>query len=144
MKDNQYIIGSIGEDLVTEHFKFSEKTDDWYDSTKDGTIQDFTYEVKTMRLNFRDNGFWIHENQWKKVDGVDLLFFVKVPEKEEEGLRLYQMLDHKRTFKMITHKGKKVRVYPFTRCLLLDIIYDNRALQVLEASKSISTWSRVA
>jgi hypothetical protein len=56
------LIGSIGEDIVDEWFEYTKKTEDWYDSKKDGTIAYLTYEVKTLTLNEKYQGFWIEQN----------------------------------------------------------------------------------
>jgi len=135
------LIGSIGEDIVDEWFEYTKKTEDWYDSKKDGTIAYLTYEVKTLTLNEKYQGFWIEQNQWKKLDGVDLLFFVKVPRYDvSEGLRLYQMSNHRENYQLINHKGRQVRNYLFTKCLPYGIITDNRVQKVLEASESLRTY----
>lgn len=141
-KDAKTLIGEIGEDIVYESFKFAQKTSDWYDAVKDGMIgPNLMYEVKTARLNYRDQGFWMAENQWKKLDGCDILFFVKVPEEVEEGLRLYQMTNHRENFNVFTHKNIRYRNYWFTKCMPCDIITDERVKTVVELSKSLQTWS---
>jgi hypothetical protein len=86
--------GELGEQIVEEHFKHAERSDDWYDSEKDGTIKDKTYEVKTFRLNNRDQGFWVESSQFRKLDNVDILYFVKIPESLEEGATIYECLNH--------------------------------------------------
>ena len=135
------LIGSVGEDIVDEWFEYTKKTEDWYDSKKDGTIAYLTYEVKTLTLNEKYQGFWIEQNQWKKLDGVDLLFFVKVPRYDvSEGLRLYQMSNHRENYQLINHKGRQVRNYLFTKCLPYGIITDDRVQKVLEASESLRTY----
>lgn len=137
----KYLIGSIGEDIVDEWFQYTKKTEDWYDCKKDGTIAHLTYEVKTLTLNEKYQGFWIEQNQWKKLDGVDLLFFVKVPRYDvSEGLRLYQMSNHRENYRTINHKGRQVRNYLFTKCLPYGIISDDRVQKVLEASESLRTY----
>ena len=87
--------GEIGEQLVEEFFPKAERTDDWFDSKKDGTIREKTYEVKTFRLNNRDQGFWVESSQFTKLDNVDILYFVKIPESLSEGATIYECIDHK-------------------------------------------------
>ena len=137
----KFLIGSIGEDIVDEWFEYTKKTEDWYDCKKDGTIAHLTYEVKTLTLNEKYQGFWIEQNQWKKLDVVDLLFFVKVPRYDaSEGLRLYQMSNHRENYRLVNHKNRQVRNYLFTKCLPYGIITDDRVQKVLEASESLRTY----
>ena len=135
-------IGKVGEDIVNEAIIFTEKTPDWFDAKKDGRIGYLTYEVKTLRINHRDQGFWMPENQWKKLDGVDLFFIVKVPEEVEEGLRLYQMVNHHKNYTIVHHGSKRFRNYLFTKCMPYDIITDDRVKSVMEASQSLQTWKK--
>jgi hypothetical protein len=139
-KDHQLAIGKLGEDIVKESLKFAVQTDDWYDSQKDGTIGKIKYEVKTQRKNIKHNGFWIHSGQWQKCDSVDALFFVQVPENENDPINLYLMTNHKENYEIINWNGKKVRNYLFTKCMKLDTITDARADQMFEHSDATRTW----
>ena len=67
--------GEIGEQLIEEFFPKAERTDDWFDSKKDGTIREKTYEVKTFRLNNKDQGFWVDSSQFRKLDNVDTVSY---------------------------------------------------------------------
>lgn len=143
MQDNSAAkIGAIGEDLVVEFFDRATKSKDWYDSKKDGKMDGLTYEVKTHRLNYKWKGFWILENQFKKLDNVDILFFVQVPESEEDALILWLCTNHKVSFEQFNFKGKTMRNYPLSKCLYLGKTKDERANQVLEYSQQISTVDR--
>lgn len=144
MTDSAFTIGDIGEQLVYEFYHRATRTDNWYDSRKDGLINNLTYEVKTFRLNFKTRGFWVDESQFRKLDGVDLLFFVKVPEKIEDGLVLYLATNHHTRYESFLHKGKKMRNYPLTFCWELGRIEDNRVKIVYDNSISISQYKRYA
>lgn len=135
------LIGSIGEDIVDEFFQYTKKTKDWYDGKKDGTIAHLIYEVKTLTLNEKYQGFWIEQNQWKKLDEADLFFIVKVPRLNvSEGLRLYQLVNHHENFHILNYKNRQVRNYLFTKCMPYGIIKDDRVKKVLEASESLRTY----
>lgn len=142
MIDSRVLIGEIGEQLVNEYYDRAVRSNDWFDSKKDGMIDNLTYEVKCLRKNFKTNGFWIPQNQFKKLDSVDLLYFIKVPEQESDGLGLYLCTNHLTNFESFSWKGKSMRNYPFTKCMLLDIIHDERVKKVLEHSMTISTYKR--
>jgi hypothetical protein len=135
--------GEIGEQIVLEFFKDAVQTNDWYDDKKDGTINSMTYEVKTSRLNHSSQSFWIDSKQWSKCDGVDLLFFVKVPEKEEDGIVLYLSINHKAKKSMAyPSDGRICRKYLLTECIPLCIINDSRVQELLECSKALSKHRR--
>jgi hypothetical protein len=143
--DVKRLAGEIGERVVLEFFGAAVRANDWYDAKKDGTIHGMTYEVKTMRLNHSSQSFWIGSKQWPKCDGVDLLFFVKVPEKEDDGIVLYLSINHKAK-KSIAYPsdGRICRKYPLTECIPLCTINDNRVQELLEHSKALSKHKRFA
>lgn len=143
MIDHRERIGRIGEGLVDEFFEAATPTDNWYDSKKDGMINRMTYEVKTLRLNYKHQGFWMPENQWKKLDSVDLLFFVKIPEFIAEGATLYFCANHRTSWRELKHNDKNLRCYPLENCLPLMTARDDRVAELLESSKSISTYGRI-
>ncbi len=145
MKDVRRSAGEIGESIVLEFFGDAVRTHDWYDDKKDGTIHGMTYEVKTSRLNYSSKSFWIDSKQWPKCDGVDLLFFVKIPEKEDDGIVLYLSINHK-TKKSLAYPsdGRICRKYPLTECIPLCTITDSRVQELLEHSKAISKHERFA
>lgn len=144
-KDVRQSAGEIGESIVLEFFRDAVRTHDWYDDKKDGTIHGMTYEVKTMRLNYSSQSFWIDKKQWAKCDGVDLLFFVKVPEKEEDGILLYLSINHKNKKSLAyPSDGRICRKYPLTECIPLCTIRDSRVQELLEHSKAISKHERFA
>jgi len=136
-------MGNIGELAVEEHFD-SQRTDDWYDSRKDGMINNMSYEVKTFRLNGKTKGFWIDKSQWKKVDGVDILIFVRVPETTDERARIYVCINHKNCWqKAYRNDGTGVRSYPLTNCIYIGTIGEERSLQLYEHSVKISKHKRL-
>lgn len=145
MKDVRRSAGEIGESIVLEFFEDAVRTRDWFDDAKDGTINSMTYEVKTSRLNHSSQAFWIDKKQWPKCDGVDLLFFVKVPEKEDDGIVLYLSINHKNKKSLAyPSDGRICRKYPLTECIPLCTITDNRVQELLEHSKAISKHKRFA
>lgn len=143
MLDVKRSAGEIGEQIVSDFFQDARRTNDWYDDKKDGTINGMSYEVKTNRLNYSTQSFWIDKKQWPKCDGVDLLFFVKIPEKEEDGIVLYLSINHKNKKSLAyPSDGRVCRKYPLTECIPLCIINDNRVQELLEHSKAIAKHKR--
>ena len=137
--------GELGEQLIAEHFKHAERTDDWFDSEKDGTLKDKTYEVKTIRLHNKDQGFWINSSQFTKLDNVDILYFVKIPESKEEGATIYECINHtsKDAYEgFIQGQFKQMRSYHLDNCKFIANINDVRTDMIYEYSVSMSKWKR--
>ena len=146
MSDSRYTIGNIGEEAVQRFLK-ANRSEDWYDSEKDGTLGDMTYEVKTFRLNGKTKGFWLGENKtktmWKKVDNVDMLFFVMVPESADELASLYLCIDHKNCWKMTyRNDGTPCRTYPIGKCLHLFSLPKAQSKTLYQNSMNISIYKR--
>lgn len=136
-------IGNIGEEVVSELLTGSVRTDNWYDSKKDGSYNGLTYEVKTFRLNYKTQSFWVDDSQWNKADNVDMLFFVRVPEHIDEELRVYLCIDHKNCWKTFyRNDGTAMRGYPLTNCIPYGSINDDRATIVYESSIASSKHGR--
>ena len=137
--------GEIGEAIIAEHFKDATRTDNWYDSEKDGSIGNETYEVKTIRLNNKFQGFLIDPSQYKKVDGVYHLFVVMVPEEISEGIKVYRYENHTTDYRHITlPSGKMFRCYSINNCKLLFTLYDERVNIIYENSVTMSKHKRYA
>lgn len=144
--DERELIGELGEQVVQEYLN-STRSDYKYDPVKDGTFQDLIYQVKTIRLNHKTRGFWIGDNKtktlWKNLDNVDMLFFIKVPEKEEELATLYMCPNHQKNWvKEFRNDGTGVRSYPLTKCVPLCIVSKERSKVIYENSIKISTHKR--
>jgi len=145
-------IGNIGEEIVDFIYsRFgSKRSDDWYDAQKDGTIyipwnkgRWLTQECKCMRLNNKYQEFWINENQFHKLDNVDILFFIQVPESLEDGLVLYRFKNHTTAFRVFNFKDRILRGYHIDNCKKIMTIHDKELVEeVFYSSKSISTNSR--
>jgi SRSO17 transposase len=147
MFDTRFNIGNIGEEVVNNFFINAIRSKDWYDSKKDGCIGDMTYEVKTFRLNNKTKSFWVGQNKtqtmWNKLDNVDLLFFIKIPESKNEKSILYLSTDHKNSWKMFyKNDGTTCRGYMLNKCLPLTEISIELSNILLENSKSISNHRR--
>lgn len=146
LKDNKRELGELGENIIKELFPRAERAEDWYDSEKDGNIGDLRYEVKTLQLNNRDQGFWMGQNKsntmWDKLDGVDILFWIRVPSPHDRKpiyeLEVYMSIDHKKSWNYtIRNDGVRVRNYPLTKCLKLGSIKDNRVQKAKFLSEQI-------
>ena len=138
-------VGDIGEQLVEEFFPKAERTDDWFDSEKDGTIKEKTYEVKTFRLNNKDQGFWVDSSQFRKLDNVDILYFVKIPESLTEGATIYECINHTSEDayeKFTLGQFKQMRCYFLDNCKFIANINDERTDTIYENSISMSKWKR--
>jgi hypothetical protein len=151
-ESKKVIIGNIGEEIIDFIYsRFgSKRTDDWYDAQKDGTIyvpwqggKWLTQECKTMRLNNKTQEFWIEEKQFWKLDNVDVLFFIKVPESLEEGIHVYRCKDHKHFYRNFVFKDKKFRGYPIINCKEIAVTHEQFLVEeVFNNSKAISTNAR--
>ncbi len=135
-------LGMMGEDLIYEKINKATKTDDWYDSEKDGTIGKQTYEVKTLRLNHKYQGIFIDQKQWKKIDGVDINFWIRVPEYAGEKIKYYRYYADQYSDVVIMN-GTQGRIYPLNRMAFIGIEEDEDiSKKMLENSIKLSTWKR--
>ena len=136
--------GNSGEKLVC-HCYPQAKRGDWYDDEKDGTIDENTYEVKSQRLNIKYQGFWIDQNQFKKLDGVDLLFFVQIPETSNDSVKLFLAPNHTKIYQTKTRPaGGKYRIYPLSKCLLIKEFTDKSVIdEFYEPSKELRTYKNI-
>ena len=142
-------LGAMGEKIIADIIHGAKKTDDWFDSTKDGTITEMVdgkkvekiYEVKTMRLNFKHQGLFIDKTQFKKIDGVDYNFWVRIPEKPEDKIRVYEYYADK--FSDLKMNGTSGRLYGINQMDYVQTI-DNPELTnaMLDLSKSLSVHKR--
>ena len=136
-------IGNIGEVAVQRHHNSDRSF--WHDSKKDGMIRDRSYEVKTIRLNNGTKSFWIGQSQWKKIENVDKLFFIKVPEFEDELAILLECNDHRKCwFNAKTNKGLPMRAFPITSCKEIAKLTPEESIQLYDNSKKISKHQRYA
>jgi hypothetical protein len=135
--------GEIGEQIITEMFSDAIRSEDWFDSEKDGTINGNKYEVKTIRENEKTKGFWMDAKQWPKLDGVEVLFFNRIPEKLEDGIQVYRCEDHRNCWEYCQDRmGRTHRTYPLTSCTLLGTIHDERTKKVYYNSIANSKHKR--
>lgn len=75
-------IGELGEEFIHKRIPRSIRSDYYFDDQKDGIIGGKTYEVKTLKYMAKTNGFWIDPNQYQKLDTVDYIFFISIPDKQ--------------------------------------------------------------
>lgn len=137
--------GEIGEKIINEYFADSKRTDNWYDAEKDGTIGEELYEVKTIRVNHKYNGFLIDSSQYKKVDNVHYLFFVRVPEEISDGIQVYVCEDHKKNYRhVMKNDNTMLRCYSMHNCKLLFTINDERVKIIYDNSVKMSRHKRYA
>lgn len=135
-------IGDIGEDLVQEFFNSTKSTDP-FDPIKDGIMSNnMKYAVKTFRLNKKYKGFWVSDNEtktmWKNLDNVDLIFFVRIPEKVSDLAEIYLAINHKNGYTRVTTKeGVPCRNYLLTNCLKLYNVDKDRSRMLYEHSNPL-------
>lgn len=135
--------GNSGEELVLQCYPQA-KRGDWYDAKKDGTIDENTYEVKSQRLNIKYQGFWIDQNQFKKLDGVDLLFFVQIPETSNDSVKLFLAPNHTKTYQTKTRPTGEYRIYPLNKCLQIREFADKSTIdEFYEPSKELRTYKNI-
>ena len=48
MTNDKITLGALGEQVIYELFENAKKTNDWFDSTKDGTITDDDGSIKIL------------------------------------------------------------------------------------------------
>ena len=142
-------LGAMGEKIIADIIHGAKKTDDWFDSTKDGIITEVVdgkkvekiYEVKTMRLNHKHQGLFIDKTQFKKLDGVDYNFWVRIPEKLEDGIKIYEYYANE--FSDLKMNGTSGRLYDINQMDYVQTI-DKPGLtkQMLDLSKSLSKHKR--
>ena len=142
LAEHRRAAGAIGENLVADFFPFAHKTDDWYDRVKDGFIGNLRYEVKTLRLNKKYQGFWIAENQFQKLDNVDVLIIVNIPETADEQAILYLFNNHKNenSYYQFKYNAKSMRNYKLINCIALCIINKETSKELYEHSKKMRTY----
>ena len=139
--DTRSRIGNVGEEIVVEQIKGAIRTDDWWDSEKDGTIGSERYEVKTIRLNRKTQSFWQSGNL-KKLDEVDRFYIIRVPMDTEplSVCALYVVENHRECFNEARRNdGGKVRAYPLTSCKKLVSMDNDTAKFLRDNSSKIST-----
>lgn len=74
------LIGSIGEELVNNHFSvISKMNEDWYDDKSDSTVLGRSVEIKTSTILDLYQEYWIDASQLDKVRNVDMLIIVDIP-----------------------------------------------------------------
>lgn len=144
--DERETIGDVGEVAVQEFFN-SERSKWKYDPQKDGMIGKLKYQVKTIRLNHKEQGFWIGQNKtktmWGNIDKVDMLIFVRVPETEDELATIYLCINHRDCFRMTARNdGIPIRCYPLTNCVELGKVSPDRSYKIYQNSKQIRTFEK--
>ena len=137
-------MGEIGESYVSSYFSSAVRSTDWFDDQKDGVIDgaDLSYEVKTQRYNMVYRGFIIPPDQYTKVDAVDLLFFVRVPELAHQPMSLYLYPNHQtcKRRRSISVRSTMQRLYPLTKCFQLDSIVNEKSVRLQWLSEQVSTF----
>lgn len=137
-------MGEIGETYVSGYFSSAVRSTDWFDDEKDGVIDgaDLSYEVKTQRYNMAYQGFIIPPDQYAKVDSVDLLFFVRVPELSHQPMSLYMYPNHQtcRRRRSINVRSTMQRLYPLTKCFQLDSMVNEKSERLQWLSDQVSTF----
>jgi hypothetical protein len=137
-------MGEIGERYISDYFSSAVRSTDWFDDQKDGVIDgsDLSYEVKTQRYNFAYRGFIVDSSQYTKVDKVDLLFFVRVPELSSQPMSIYLYANHRMctSRKSVSMRGAMQRLYPLTKCFQLDSIVNEQSARLQWLSDQVSTF----
>jgi hypothetical protein len=77
-------LGALGEALVKDTFEWLGlqvyMSEDRYDTVKDMIVDNESIEVKTLTPIKKSNSFCMQQSQWNKLDNVDRLFFIEVPD----------------------------------------------------------------
>ena len=120
-------LGALGEEIVKgllAEKHVVEMSDYKYDAIKDMTADDQTVEVKTLVLIKKFESFCLGKKQWKKCDEVDRLFFVRVPESENDHIVVYES-ENPRSFRSMQYNGDWCRMYPLTNMKIYGTINNN-------------------
>mgnify|MGYP001184498332 FL=1 len=138
-------LGQIGEEIIFEIIENAKKTNDWYDNKKDGTIKEQdgtikTYEVKTMRENFKHKALFQNVTQFKKLDNVDYNFWVRVPERLEDGIKIYEYFADE--YYKANMNGTSGRMYSVDKMDYVATIEDERTQQMMDLSKKMAKHKR--
>lgn len=91
--------GVIGENLVFEYLNSHrkvEKTENWFDSEKDGTVDGKTYEVKCIFPWYAKDAFPLCPTQVKKVMEADEVYIVQVPAANEDHINIWRLNENAR------------------------------------------------
>ena len=125
-------LGDLGERTVLRWFNYhglrGERTDDWFDSKKDMTVEGKTVEVKTLVPIHMYNSFCLPFKQGPKCDSVDRLIFLKIPNNGGEALELYESErdeDGNRDYFKEYFNNEFCRFYRLTTLTKLGIIWDS-------------------
>ena len=133
-------VGDLGEQFIQQHF--NSKRADWFNSKRDGHVGIMSYEGKTIRLNYKTQGFWLGASQFAKLDGVDLFFIIKIPESLEELAKLYLCVDHKNCYETAPLGRKGIRSYPLSKCLWIADVNEETSASMYYGSISLSKHGR--
>lgn len=141
-------IGNIGEILVREyltelghHVLMSENK---FDSVKDMTSDGQNVEVKTLVPIKKFNSFCLGSSQWNKCDNADQLFFVKIPDKPEDSIMIYESI-RPRKYRTLFYNNDNCRMYPLTNlklCVMIKDIELSTRLDELSPSKYRGSYGR--
>ena len=135
-------LGMLGENIIRDNVQNATKTEDWYDSEKDGTVGMETYEVKTARLNNKHQGLFVNETQYNKIDNVDINYYVRVPESAAQKIKFYKYYAD-RWIEELEMNGTLGRIYHIDHMEYIGMDKDPKKIeQFLELSKSLSTHGR--
>ena len=78
------IVGALGEQIVKTSLEACGLqvmlSENKYDRVKDMIVEGETVEVKTLTLIKKFEAFCMEPSQWKKLDNVDRLFFIEIPD----------------------------------------------------------------
>ena len=120
------IVGDLGEKIVKTSLEALGlqvmMSESQYDRVKDMVVEGETVEVKTLTLIKKYQAFCMEPSQWKKLDNVDRLFFVEIPNYGNPVI-VYEAVE-KNHFTESFNGGIK-RFYPKDRMRKFCVIRDN-------------------
>lgn len=123
---NIEIVGSLGEKIVRSQMEDLGlkvfMSEDKYDRVKDMVVENETVEVKTLTPIKKETAFCMDKSQWKKLDNVDRLFFVEIPDYPNPVV-VYEAT--KKYFFTKPFKGEIARFYPKEHMRKFCVIHDN-------------------
>jgi len=135
-------IGDCAEDIVLNYLQTRGncyKSFNEYDEEKDLVYNGYYVEVKARTKIVKSpisNSFAMEENQWRKMDNVDINIFVNIPLSSLEHVTVYYVKD-KTAFTVASFPGEKekLRFYDISKMEIIHTLKDSTELYDLSFSK---------
>ena len=120
-------IGAIGEEInklvLQNHGHTVVMSESKFDSEKDMMADEQTVETKTLVKIKKFNAFCLGDNQWRKCDEVDRLFFIEIPSNPTDAILVWESPKPRKHFETMFN-NQRCRMYEIKDLLLYDTVYN--------------------